>query len=181
MEIRSKIYLQSKKKKRIVPSHTRHGIRKTENTSSNHGCHIVESRVPPFRRSRGGDRKPLVDGLLLHRPPIPAPFSSRHLSTKKDKSRSFSTRSSTKLTRTTTSALKKINGDSTTYHPFLYERFHLKISQDFRNIQSAVFDFLNYGMFSQNLAKFFQLPNLTEKENHNVKNSNFLGINRFYT
>ena len=48
-----------------VPAELRHGIRKAQHASTNHGGHIVERRVPPLGVPGGGDGQPVVDGLLL--------------------------------------------------------------------------------------------------------------------
>ena len=47
-----------------IPSEPCHGVRETEDASPNHGGHIVECRVPPFRVPGGRDRKPIINGLV---------------------------------------------------------------------------------------------------------------------
>lgn len=50
---------------RYIPSKLCKGIRKTEDTSPDHGSDIVESRVPPFSIPSRSDGKPIVDPLLF--------------------------------------------------------------------------------------------------------------------
>lgn len=47
-----------------VPSEFRHGVRQTEDASSDHGGDIVEGGVPPLGVAGGCDGKPVVDRLL---------------------------------------------------------------------------------------------------------------------
>lgn len=68
VNIETKIFEKKKKWSKVnVPSKMRHGIRKAENTSSNHGSDIVESRIPPFGIPWRCDGKPILKLLFLFR------------------------------------------------------------------------------------------------------------------